>query len=126
LKGLFKQPRPSENLREFNIALKHGERFLFKDGMPHDIFGMPSGHTESAVFSTTFIYLALRKTNLLYLYGLISLITMAQRVTFNFHTKLQVLVGGMVGSLFAAFMYYLASQKVKGKITPRKDDYGPI
>jgi len=126
LKGMIQQPRPSEDLKEFNLALSHGKRFLFKDGMPHDIFGMPSGHSQSSLFSTVFIYLSLKKTNILYTYLLISLITMCQRVAFNYHTVLQVIVGAMVGGSFGYFVFYLAREKIKGHITEKLDDYGPI
>ena len=126
LKGIVQQPRPLEDLRAFDLALKHGKRFVFKNGTPFDIFGMPSGHAQSVIFSTTFIYLVLKKQNILYLYGLISAITMAQRLTFKFHTGLQVFVGSIVGFLLGKFIYYLSDQKITGSITPRYDDYGPI
>ena len=32
LKGILKQPRPSEDLKEFNLAIKNGHRFVFKNG----------------------------------------------------------------------------------------------
>ena len=68
LKGIFQQPRPSEDYDKFNLALKNGKRFIFKNGVPLDVFGMPSGHAQAALYSTVFIYLALQKTNILYLY----------------------------------------------------------
>ena len=126
IKGLLQQPRPSEDVKEFNIALKHGKRFIFKDGIPYDIFGMPSGHTQSCLFSTIFVYYALKQTNLLYVYSVISIIVMIQRVSFNFHTSFQVVVGAVVGAFFANFVYYLSEQKIKGKITEKLDDNGPI
>jgi membrane-associated phospholipid phosphatase len=126
LKGIIKQPRPSEDIKQFNLALTHGKRFLFKDGIPHDIFGMPSGHSQSVFFSTIFIYLSLRKKNIFYVYLIISLLTMIQRVTFNYHTTLQVIVGAIIGAAFAYFIYYLAGEKIKGHITEKKDDFGPI
>ena len=126
LKGIIKEPRPSEDIKQFNLALSHGRRFLFKDGIPHDIFGMPSGHSQSSLFSTVFVYLSLKKTNILYVYLLISLITMAQRVAFNYHTVLQVVIGAAVGAGFGYFVYQLAREKIKGHITEKKDDYGPI
>ena len=125
LKGLIQQPRPSEDPKMFELALKHSKRFLFKDGIPHDIFGMPSGHAQTSFFSTIFIYLSLRKTNVLYTYLFISLLTMAQRVVYNFHTTFQVLVGAVVGSGFGYFVYELARVKIKGHITEKMDDYGP-
>ena len=126
LKGIIQQPRPSEDPKTFNLALTHGKRFLFKDGMPHDIFGMPSGHSQSSLFSTIFIYLSFRKTNLLYVYSFISLLTMCQRVIYKYHTILQVIVGSLVGGGFGYFVYFLAREKIRGHITEKIDDYGPI
>jgi membrane-associated phospholipid phosphatase len=107
LKGMFKCPRPSENLKSFNLALKRNERFKFVNGIPHDIFGMPSGHAESVFYSTVFIYLALKDTTITIMYLLLSLLTMYQRVKFNAHTILQVIVGAIVGIIFGFFVYYV-------------------
>ena len=126
LKGFFKQPRPSENLKIFNLAINQGKRFLFKDGIPHDIFGMPSGHANSALFSTIFIYLSLRKSNILYIYIFISLLIMIQRVVYNHHTILQVIVGAIVGLLFGYSFYQLAREKMQERIREKPDDFGPI
>ena len=126
LKGLFLQPRPSIDQKTFDLALRHSKRFLFKDGIPYDIFGMPSGHSQSALFSTVFIYLALRKNNIFYTYIGISVLTMIQRVIYNHHTILQVCVGGLIGCIIGYLFYYLATQKVKGEIREKVDDFGPI
>jgi membrane-associated phospholipid phosphatase len=126
LKGLIQQPRPGEDITKFNLALTHGKRFLFKDGIPHDIFGMPSGHSQSVLFSTVFVYLSLRKNKLLYIYLIISLLTITQRVVYDYHTILQVIAGSLVGGSFGYFVYYLAREKIKGHITEKLDDYGPI
>jgi len=126
LKGLIQEPRPSEDPKTFRLALSHGKRFLFKDGIPHDIFGMPSGHAQSAFFSTLFIYLSFRKTNLVYIYLFISMLIMAQRVIYNYHTILQVMIGAVIGSGFGYFVYLLAREKIKGHITEKSDDFGPI
>ena len=87
---------------------------------------MPSGHAQSAFFSTVFIYLALKdiKTSILYL--IISLLTMYQRVLFKSHTVLQVFAGAIVGILFAGFIYFMARQNITGKLRAKKDDNGPI
>lgn len=126
LKGIFQQPRPSEDVKKFNLALSHGKRFIFKNGIPYDMFGMPSGHTQCVIFSTTFIYLALRKMNLLYIYLFISILTMLQRISFKFHTLLQVIVGGLVGIGTGFIMHYLAMQKIMGRITEKIDDNAPV
>ena len=126
LKGMFLQPRPGIDQKSFDLALKHGKRFIFKDGMPYDIFGMPSGHSQSSLFSTVFIYLSLRNNDITYTYLAISLLTMIQRVTYNHHSILQVCVGASIGCLTGYLFYYLASEKVKGQIREKPDDDGPI
>ena len=126
LKGIIQEPRPNVDPKTFNLALTHGRRFLFKDGIPYDIFGMPSGHSQSSLFSTTFIYLALKNTRLSFMYLLSSLIIMAQRVEFKQHTIIQCIVGAVIGAVFAYIMFYLSGQKIQGKITEKPDDYGPI
>jgi membrane-associated phospholipid phosphatase len=108
------------------LAINQGKRFLFKDGIPHDIFGMPSGHANSSLFSTIFIYLSLRKNNILYIYLFISLLTMIQRVVYNHHTILQVIVGAIVGLLFGYSFYQLAREKMQERIREKPDDFGPI
>jgi len=125
IKGIIQEPRPSEDLKTFELSLKNGSRFLFKDGIPHDIFGMPSGHTQSSLFSTIFIFLSLKKLNILRVYLIISFIIMSQRVAFNHHTIPQVIVGAIVGGLFGYFMFYMAQNKLMGVIREKIDDYGP-
>jgi len=125
-KGIIQQPRPSEDPKTFHLALTHGKRFLFKNGIPYDIFGMPSGHSQSSLFSTVFIYLSFRKNNWLYFYLLVSILTMCQRVSYKYHTILQVLIGAVVGASFGYITYLFAREKIKGPITEKADDYGPI
>ena len=122
LKGLIKQKRPSEDPRLFNIALKNGARFKFINGIPHDIFGMPSGHSQNVFFSTIFIHLALKNPYITFLFLIISLLTMYQRVTCDFHTSFQVIVGATVGCMFSYFIYYLARKNIIGKLLNKPDD----
>lgn len=126
LKGIFKHPRPSEDLKQFNLALQNGNLFVFKDNIPHDIFGMPSGHAQSSLFSTIYVFLSIKKINILVVYLTLSFITMYQRVQMNEHIFLQVLVGAICGALFAYVMYYMAQQQIKGTIREKKDDDGPL
>jgi len=38
----------------------------------------------------------------------------------------QVIVGSVVGSVFAYIVYQLAREKIKGRIRERDDDNGPV
>jgi len=126
LKTIIQQPRPCLDSKQLQLALKNNKRSLYKDGIPYDLFGMPSGHTSSALFSTIFVYLALRKTNWLYVYLIMDAIIMYQRVTSNEHSTAQVIVGAFVGICLAYAIYQFAEKKMKGHIREKSDDFGPI
>ena len=126
LKDILKCPRPSENIKEFNLALKNGRRFVFKNGIPHDIFGMPSGHSQSTMFITTYIFLTLKNKKFALIFFLLSLLIMYQRIKDNHHTLLQVVVGAIVGVVCGYLFYYFAQQSLTGKIKAKPDDNGPL
>ena len=116
LKTIIQQPRPSEDLNIFNIAKTHGKRYGF------DYYGMPSGHAQSAFFSTIFVYLVLKNTYLTSFYLLISLMTLFQRVKYKNHTTMQVIFGSFFGLLFGYLSYIIAGDQIRGKIKSKKDD----
>ena len=126
LKGIFKQPRPSEDPKEFNLAIKNGHRFIFKNGIPYDIFGMPSGHSLTSLFTTVFIFLSLNDAKITFAFLFLSLLIMSQRVIDNYHTVFQVFVGAGVGALYAYLFYYFAQERLKGIIEEKPDDNGPL
>jgi len=125
LKSILKQPRPSIDETKFNLALKHGQRFIYNKGMPYDIFGMPSGHVESCLFSTTYTFLVLNDYKILFGYLLLSTITMIQRVYYNHHTVSQVIIGAIIGILFGYFIYYCSKSQIKGILQEKPDDNAP-
>jgi membrane-associated phospholipid phosphatase len=65
LKVTIQQPRPSIDSDRFNLLLKNYNDNLFKNGIP-DIFGMPSGHTQSIAFSTMYVFFSLKQRNSLF------------------------------------------------------------
>ena len=128
LKGIFQQPRPSDNTdaKKFQLALKNGNRFIFKNGMPYGIFGMPSGHVQACLFYTVFVFMCLRQYNILCVYLLISLLAAYQRVKHSHHTILQVFVGGIVGICVGYVTYLLTTNNIKGFIKKKPDDNARI
>ena len=126
LKGIFKQPRPSEDQKLFKLAIKESKSIYFIDGYPYDVFGMPSGHCSSVLYSTMFIFWVFKNNNFLLMYLLISLITIIQRVNSSNHTVLQVIVGALIGTIFSYLIFYMARQKIMGNLILKKDDKGPI
>ena len=125
LKAAIQQPRPNIDETQFNLALKHGKRFIYNKGLPYDIFGMPSGHSESCLFSTTYIFLVLKDYKILFGYLLLSIRTMQQRVYYNHHTIGQVIAGACVGILVGYCIYYLSNNKIKGVLKEKQDDNAP-
>jgi membrane-associated phospholipid phosphatase len=126
LKGIIKQPRPCFNSKELQLALKNNKRFVYKDGIPYDLFGMPSGHSEWCLYTTSYVYLVLKKTNWLYVYLIISAITMSQRVVFKHHTISQVIVGASIGTFLGYIIYKISLNNIKGNIREKPDDNAPI
>lgn len=126
LKGIIKQPRPTEDMRLFPVVLSTGKQFINKDGIKYEMFGMPSGHTQNCIYSTIFIYFALKKESILYFYLLISFLVVLQRIINNYHSFFQTVVGAIVGGLFGYLMYRLARENIKGFIQERLDDFGPL
>jgi len=128
LKGLIQEPRPSVDKKTFDLALKHMKSKNYRNAFSHDVFGMPSGHTQSVIFSSAFVFLVLKHESWMtfFFYIIISFITMAQRIQYKFHTVNQVIAGGLVGILFAYLVYYFASQKSKGILKEKEDENAPI
>ena len=126
IKGIIQEPRPIYDHKKVSLAITHAKRFFYQNGVPFDLFGMPSGHAQSSFFSTIFIYFALRKMNITYIYLALTLLTCIQRISSNYHSISQVIVGSFIGSLFAFFVYNLAQQNLQGKIREKPDDNGPI
>lgn len=126
LKGIIQEPRPMYDPKKIRLLTTHGKSYFFQNGIPYDMFGMPSGHAQASAFSTVFIYLALKQTNLLYIYIPLTLLTFYQRIQLNFHSINQVIVGGIVGSSFANLIVQLAREKIKNKIREKPDDFGPV
>jgi membrane-associated phospholipid phosphatase len=112
--------------KKIKLMASHAKDYFFQNGIPFDIYGMPSGHAQTAFFITVFLYLSLKHKNLLYLCILFSLLICYQRVKFGFHSISQVIVGSIIGSFIGYIFYQLAREKIKGKIRERSDDNGPI
>ena len=123
LKGLIKEPRPSEDKHLFNIWLNNEMK---TDRHWYDRFGMPSGHAESVFYSTVFIFLALKNVNLTILYLIISMNTLYQRIKYKNHTISQVIIGSIIGAFLGYFFYYYSKVILKGKMKLKPDDNAPL
>jgi len=120
LKGLIKEPRPSDDVHVFNMELN--SEVISGRRMGFDRFGMPSAHAQSVFFSLVFIYLALKNTKITLIYLLICLTTLYQRVKYKNHTILQVIIGSVAGSLIAFAFYNYAKHILKKELKEKPDD----
>ena len=109
LKGIIKQPRPSVNNK--SIALKKYYTYVHTN----HAYGMPSGHSQNALFSSAFIFASLKSVNISGFYCLLSIITLIQRVQYNHHTVLQVVCGSILGLVFGYIFYTMSQRKLQGK-----------
>lgn len=126
LKGIIQQPRPSEDDKKFGLAIKYIPETIFKDGVPFNMFGMPSGHTQSALYSTTYIFLSLRDIRILIFYTALSLIIMVERVINNHHIAFQVIIGAFIGAFIGYIAFHFAGSVIEGRIREKPDDFGPL
>jgi len=71
-------------------------------------YGMPSGHSENVFYSTLFLYLNVKKIDTSIVLSLfICAMTIYQRWYFHNHTLSQLLVGAIIGCIFAYIVYSL-------------------
>jgi membrane-associated phospholipid phosphatase len=121
LKATIQQPRPKYNEDLFKLSLQYLKKH--ESIVPYDMYGMPSGHAQSVIYSTLFVYLILKNKKIALFYVIISLITLIQRVKGLYHSIFQVLVGSLIGFLFAYFIFYMYQQKMTGNLSLKKDDF---
>ena len=130
LKGFIQEPRPIFDSKKVSLAINHSKHFFYQNGIPFAMFGMPSGHAQGVFFSTIFVYLALknsdRRRKILFIYLIIIALTCYHRIHSMYHSISQVIVGALVGSLFAYFIFNMSQSKLKGFIREKPDDNGPI
>lgn len=119
LKLFFKHPRPDEDLSLFYAKERKGI-------IQFHAYGMPSGHAQSTVFSTFFIWLATKNKWITFAYFVVSCLTVYQRLKYNKHTFLQVSVGTTIGLCVAYITYVYAKKLIPGILKEKPDDDGPL
>ena len=124
LKQLIQQPRPSVDKKHFARILEKNKKYVSSFGFPYGIYGMPSGHAQSVFFSTAYAWFTFRNVPLVIIFSLLSLLSICQRVVYNHHTVMQVIVGSLVGLMVGSLAYRFARQTIGGKFSGKKDDFG--
>ena len=115
LKGLFQQPRPTDEIHLFKMEE------LYRKKLGFEKYGMPSGHAQMVFYSTIFNYYLLGDVKIAFLYLIISLITCYQRIENKNHTLFQVIIGSFVG-MFVGFIFFNIGEKQTKKVLKNKID----
>jgi membrane-associated phospholipid phosphatase len=120
LKGIFKQPRPIDDKHIFNLEK------MYRNVLTFENYGMPSGHTQSVFYTTTFTYFALENSVLLVGSLFISLLTIYQRVQSRQHFLSQTIVGAIIGGILGFAFYKYAKNQLQGPLKPKEEEYAPL
>ena len=131
LKGIFRMPRPNENMKKFEAVMRLNKHIDFNQ------FGMPSGHAQTMIYSLVFVSIALLSTknkvkgintsqNWIALMVLLSIITLAQRVHFLWHSFAQIFVGSIIGALIGYVFFYYAQIRNRGSLNKKEEQWAPI
>jgi len=83
----------------------NGIEFMENEFRNYEYYGMPSGHTQSVFFSLVFFFMITRSVYWLLLMLFIAVCTISQRLIYRKHTLLQVIIGGLIGSLYGYFTF---------------------
>ncbi len=111
LKIHYKQARPSAE-KESGLPLDLPEVDIF--GLQNsEIYGFPSGHAQSIVFSVFYLFFVKRSWILLLLGLFLSGLTILQRWKFKRHTLKQLAAGSGFGIITAYVGYFITSRCLK-------------
>ena len=119
LKLFFRHPRPNQDLSQFYA--KENKGFV-----QYSAYGMPSGHAQSIIFSTVYIFFATKNLWLTLFYIIISCITVYHRLKYNSHNVLQICVGLLLGSFMSWITYFYVKRTIPGILRGKPDDNGPL
>lgn len=122
-KGIIKQPKINIDPNLFKVSLPNGNPILYQNGIPFDMFGMPSTNIQCITFA--FIYLVFTNednTKYNYLYFLWTIMIFYQLYYFNFDSFLQISIAILIGIIMALITFYHSKNIIKGNCREKKDD----
>lgn len=99
IKANVKQLRPKDE------ALLIKEEKMYRKKVVSEKYGMPSCSMQRLAYSTTFMYFALGKSNIIILYLIVYFITMYERLKYKHHNWKQVAVGSIIGAFIGYASY---------------------
>ena len=119
LKLLFKHPRPDENLPVFYAKQNKGL-------IQYDRYGMPSGHAQTTLFSTVYIWFSTKNYWITLAYLFVTCLSIYHRLKYNSHDIVQITVGAIIGIIIACITAIYVKHLIPGILRAKPDDNGPI
>jgi membrane-associated phospholipid phosphatase len=107
LKGIFQLPRPNENMKKIEAEMRLNKYITLNR------FGMPSGHAHTS-------------QNWIALMVVLSIITLAQRVHFLWHSLAQIFVGSIIGALVGYGFFYYSQIRIRGSLAMKEEQWAPF
>jgi membrane-associated phospholipid phosphatase len=77
-------------------------------------YGMPSGHAQNAAFTVTYLWLVQPSWMMTCVIVLLGMISLTERYKNGRHTITQLVVGCVIGGVFAAASVYLVRKALEG------------
>jgi len=102
LKVLIREHRPKDS-KNFTELDKYENE---------EQFGMPSGHAQTIFYSIFFYFYLTQNWYILVGSLFLGILTLYQRWKYNNHTINQLLIGSLIGLLFAFFVFYLTKKNL--------------
>jgi membrane-associated phospholipid phosphatase len=119
LKYTIKENRPSISEKQNKIfTLGHQYDYFYSV----DKYGMPSGHAQNLGFSLGFMFMFIKHSYLLWVYIIISCITLFQRYINKKHSIIQLFIGYSIGMIIGILFYKLGNHFIKGNVYKKKED----
>lgn len=102
LQKKWKDPRPT-----------NGKQFMEDEFHNSEVYGMPSGHTQTVFCSLVFFYMITRSISWTLIMLFIAICTISQRLIYRKHTIYQIIMGSIIGSVLGYMMYFLINDYKK-------------
>lgn len=122
MKFAIQQRRPCINVFLFEQCLKNGETHVKRNNKKYFIYGMPSGHSQIVGYTLSFIVVFLKDKWISFIFFMLTILTMYQRILYQHHTLLQTLVGVSIGLTSGLIMHHYSVKYIEGPLYEKPDD----